>query len=184
MIDRTIMPPLAPPPPVWSDFCSESDAARIMAEALMIPESTESAQTVTPAQWAGSEARKQYFRTKQQQRRTAKAAKRRTEIATNQRAFSGRVAIGDTLATLIVSGKPVETSHRRSALRAQFTGTLTCGDRSYTGHFVVLLDQRSRYNESERRCAEIVWTGSDWRVHIWRASPGNEQDSLALEIAA
>ena len=132
--------------------------------------------------WSDPDQRRQLRREHQRVRRQEKRAERQVVIGQNQRAFSGRVEILTNLHDLIMhEGRVVVTTHGRQAWRTQFTGTLQCGDHQYRGHFIVLFDRRAA---STDECAEIIWTGSDWRVHIWRASPNNQQEPVALEVIA
>lgn len=157
-----IMPPLmAPTQPVWKD------------QGEVAPPSA--------LDWNNPEDRRIMRREHQRNRNTEKRAERRTAIAANQRAFSGRVEIGPQLRALIDyadTAKDVVTSHHRHARRGTFTGTVICGEHAYRGHFVVLQDARS----NEAACAEIVWTGKDWRIHVWRASTANEQQPVLIDV--
>lgn len=129
--------------------------------------------------WNNPADRRIIRRDARRKKRAERQAQRQPIIASNQRAFSGRVEIGEELNALVATAKEVVTSHGRYARRATFSGALTCDDHIYRGHFVILRDARSFFKET---CAEIVWTGKDWRLHIWRASRGNDQISVPLDI--
>ena len=159
----TIMPPLMQTDPVWRD---------------------------AKLDWNNPNDQRVMRREHKRIRRQEKRAERQSVIGANQRAFSGRVELGTALRDLIEAGKHVVTQHNHKALRAQFSGSIRCGEHQYRGHFVVLADARAglvdalgQWRMADESCAEVIWTGTDWRVHIWRASPQNAQTPTTLECS-
>lgn len=186
MRQHYIMPPLMAPTLPWREPIATADAEELPLEyvdpqhlAAVITEAQQVGST-RELDWSNPDDRREMRREHRKIRAAEKRIERRAEIAANQRAFSGRAEIGRALTAMISGGKPVVTTHRHEALRTTFSGTLTCGEHAYRGHFVVLMDRRA---EPGHQCAEIVWTGKDWRVHIWRASRENQQVPVVMDIA-
>jgi hypothetical protein len=114
-----------------------------------------------------------------QRERRAEIRADRSFRRTDQRLFHGPVEIGEGILSL--NSRAVKSSMSgRKLLRGTRQGTLTQdGSEIGTGNIIVLLDLRIGDGKAT---AEVVWTGSEYRVHIRRRSPADERQPVTLDI--
>ena len=121
------------------------------------------------------------------QRKTRATARAdRQARRSNQPIYTGPVEIGSTLRSLIDSGRAVKSAMSGKWLsRATFHGQTLTGlpTEMYNpdpgANHVCLYDRRA---DQRPACAEIVFTGQEYRVHLYRRSPLDTRQPVTLDI--
>jgi hypothetical protein len=130
---------------------------------------------------AASEPIKQLTRAETQRlRRARQAVERRAARAGNRLLFRGPVDCYEFLMSVHGQGKEVRTSHRQTCLRIPLTGAVMVDGVPVVGprHIIVLADHRADFS---RAMAEVIDTGFDVRMHIWRGHPDAPTRVLAVQ---
>lgn len=136
---------------------------------------------------ANGDAREANRTLRRELQHTIRAAKRAERKArrTDDVLYSGPVEIGPALRAVIDDGREVKCEMGGGKrIRATFQGTLTgLPTEMYDsdgGNHIVLYDPRIGTGQAT---AEVVWTGSDYRIHIWKRSLLDTRPPITIEAA-
>ena len=191
---HTLMPPLPSAPRTWDTETTSAPPPRPAADTIAMCRKmygdTATLDALAAANGDAREANRTLRRELQRSLRAAKRAERRAK-RTDEVLYNGPVEIGPRLRAVIDGGREVKCEMgggRR--IRATYQGLITTPDGTETapneaagygpGNIIVLYDPRIG---TKQATAEVVWTGSDYRIHIWRRSPLDTRSALPLDIS-
>ena len=187
-----IMPPINPPAPIWrTDAAPDQTAPADLAKRLTYMRRTygdaETLDAITAASGDVQAAYRSLRAQRQSQARAAKRADRRARRA-DQVIYEGPIEIGPRLRAVIDGGREVKCEmgdgrRIRSTFVGALTGLPTDDYDSDGGNHVVLYDPRIGDGWAPGAITgEVLWTGADYRIHLWRKSPMDLRTPITLEI--
>ncbi len=126
------------------------------------------------------------LRREQQRAKRAHRAKQRRNARANQILFRSAVIVDESLVSALANGRDVHTQYNRRMIRATMQRVVRLAGVEY-GHShnntILLWDLRAGVPLAGAVVSvEMIWTGSDYRLHFWRRSATDPREPVALAI--